>query len=150
MTSNFNDNLNDYEAARIETMYVSEVIDVPFHEAAAALATLAGHTITVGGDRLDIGEQDGDDGPAPYQRVTADLHPRGILPRSIHVDLALSPWSDDRTEVGMAPRGRHFPLLSSGTTERYLRSARATTEELARALAHAGDRAAAWAERKSA
>ena len=50
----------------------------------------------------------------------------------------------------MAPRGRHFPLLPSAATERYLRAARATTEQLAATLVPAGDGPARWDERKSA
>jgi hypothetical protein len=135
------------ETPRIETMYVSEVVDLSFSDAAEALAAQAGQTIVAGAERLAIDQLDS--APTPYQRVAGVLHVRGILPRSVHVDVVLAPWSDHRTEIGMAPRGRHMPLLPSAATDRYLHAARATIEQLATQLVQADD-SAEWADRKSA
>ena len=37
--------------------------------------------------------------------------PRDLLARTIHVDIELAPWSEDRTEIGISPSGRHVTLL---------------------------------------
>jgi hypothetical protein len=133
----------DSEVPTIETMYVSEVVDVPFPAAADAMAALAGRTISAGADRLEIADTTVDSSGAPFRRVPAVLHLRAILPRKVHVDVELAPWSEARTEVGISPTGRHFVLLPVHATERYLRSARAVAAELASALSGAGVGAAA-------
>jgi hypothetical protein len=128
----------DSETPTIETMYVSEVVDVPFPAAADSLAALSGRTISAGADRLEIAGTTVDSPAAPFQRVSAVLHVHAILPRKVHVDVELTPWSEARTEVGISPTGRHFTMLPVHATKRYLRAARAVAAELASALTSAG------------
>ncbi len=69
-----------------------------------------------------------------------------VLGGSVDVEIELSPWSDDRIEVGIRPRGR-LPLLVS--ERRYRQAVKAVLDELASELELQGIMLAASTARAS-
>jgi hypothetical protein len=58
------------------------------------------------------------------------LYTRGRIPRFERVEIELTPWSDDRSELGLLAVSR-LPLGGSVRTERYLEAANRVMDDLA-------------------
>ena len=89
----------------IESSYVSQVARIEFSDAAGAADDLTGQEISAGRVRLEIHQRvrDGVPGAVSYQGV---LRTGSALIPSVKVDVVLSPWSADRTEIGIRPLSR--------------------------------------------
>lgn len=132
------------EPSRPVTWYMSQRLGIPAEDAAVAFSRLgrAGRLgIRTSAGSLDLGPPPGDVPVATLASprvLTGWLRSNGPLGRLCRtpVEVELSAWSADQTEVGLRPR-----RLPAWAAERYFERADAALRELARAVLEAAERA---------
>jgi hypothetical protein len=137
------------------TLYVSRVVNLTDADAAAALRSLVGQSIGSDGARLVLAEVDrrtpsrGGSYTSRTSRIRGVLYTGGLIPRFERVEVELTPWSDERSELGLLAVSR-LPLGGSVRTERYLEAANLALDDLAAEVVKRAEDQSASAERNAA
>lgn len=113
------------EETQIRSNFVALTGEFGYPEALEAVEHLAGQEITAVPARLTVGERVGN---AAFGGTwfSGRLHAGSPYVPSVAVDIVVTPWSSERTEIGIRPLAR----MGSFRTARFLRAAWPVTEAL--------------------
>jgi hypothetical protein len=107
--------------APVYTLCVSQTAGVGFTDAAANAQDLAGRDFVAGPYRLHVSERLAD-GFDDARRFSGSLHFDGPLVRHLEVEVMVSPWSADQSEIAIRPVS-HLGHPESHRTKRFLQAA---------------------------
>lgn len=115
--------------AEIHSAFVSQVEPVEFDDLAESFAALAGQEIKAGRAVLQIGGFTGK-GFAGAAYYSGTLRTGSLLVPLVNVEIAVSPWSSTRSEIGIRPL-TNLGRMDSLRSNRFYAAARSVLQEVA-------------------